>query len=104
MWLPFLFRRLSQRKRGRRGGICRKMKKLCLDNRRQLPPLPSVFLSNAQSLRRKIDELEIWAKYKRELKECCLLAITETWLNESDQDSDPGSHWIWLSHQTGPLL
>ena len=88
---PFFFvpvldhpRRFSRRKRGRRGGIKRRVKKLCLDDRRRLPPLPSVFLSNAQSLRRNIDELEGLAKLKSEIAECCLLAITETWLNESD--------------------
>lgn len=59
----------------------------CLDNRRRLHPLPSVFLSNTQSLRHKIDELEIWAKFKSEIKECCLFAITEGWLNEG-QDSN----------------
>ncbi|KAJ8333740.1 hypothetical protein SKAU_G00410590 [Synaphobranchus kaupii] len=81
-------RRPSQRKRGRRGGIRRKMKTLGLDNRRQLPPLPSIFLSNVQSLKRKVDEMEIWAKFKQEIKEACLLAITEMWLNENDLDSD----------------
>lgn len=64
------------------------MKRLCLDNRRHSPPLPPVFLSNVQSLRHKIDELKIWAKFESEIKECCLLAIKESWLNERDQDSD----------------
>lgn len=50
--------------------------------------MPSVFLSNAQSLRHKIDKLEIWAKFKSKIKECCLHAITESWLNEGDHDSD----------------
>ncbi len=68
-------RRPPRRKRGRRGGIKRRVKKFCLDDRHQLPPLPSVFLSNAQSLRRNIDELESLAKFRR-----------ETWLNESDLD------------------
>lgn len=81
-------RQTLRHKRGRRGGIHCKMKKLCLDNPRQLPPLPSVFLSNVQSLRSKVDELEFWAKYICEITECCLLAITETWLNESNQDGD----------------
>lgn len=78
----------SRQKRGRRGGTRCRMKRLCLDDRRRLPPLPSVFLSNAQSLRHKTDEPEIWAKFKSEIKECCLLAITEIWLNEGDEDSD----------------
>lgn len=81
-------RRPPRRKRGRRGGIKRRVKKFCLDDRRRLPPLPSVFLSNAQSLRRNIDELESLVKLRPEIKECCLLGITETWLNESDLDND----------------
>lgn len=81
-------RRPPWRKRGRRGGIKRRVNKFCLDDRRRLPPLPSVFLSNAQSLRRNIDELESLVKLRQEIKECCLLGITETWLNESDLDNE----------------
>ncbi len=57
-------RRPPQRKRGRRGGIKRRVKKFCLDDQRWLPPLPSVFLSNVQSLRH-IDELKSLAKFRR---------------------------------------
>ena len=62
--------------------------KLRLDDRRKLPPLPTILLSNAQSIRNKIDELESWAKFEREIGESCLLAFTETWLNDSDRDED----------------
>lgn len=80
--------RTTRRKRGRRGGIRRRLKCLSLDNRRRLPPLPTVLLSNAQSIRNKVDELEAWAKFKPEVREACLLAFTETWLSEADQDGD----------------
>lgn len=40
------------------------------------------------SLRRNIDELESLVKLRQEIKECCLLGITETWLNESDLDNE----------------
>lgn len=63
----------SQQKRGRRGGTCCRVKRLCLDNRRRLPPSPSVFLSNAQSLRHKTDELEIWQSLKVKLKNAAFL-------------------------------
>lgn len=82
------FKKSSHRKRGRRGGVQRRFKTLRLDNRGKLPPLPSVLLSNVQSSRNKIDELETYAKFKREVKDTCLLAFTETWLSDRDQDSD----------------
>lgn len=78
----------THRKRGRRGGVRRRLKYLGLDDRRKHPPLPSVLLSNVQSIRNKMDELEAHAKFKKESKETCLLAFTETWLSESDLDSD----------------
>lgn len=78
----------KHRKRGRRGGTRRRLKTLRLDDRRKLPPLPSVLLSNVQSIRNKIDELETYAKFKSEIKNTCLLAFTETWLSELDQDSE----------------
>lgn len=53
----------THRKRGRRGGLRRRLKSLWLDNRRKLPPLPSVLLSNVQS------ELETYAKFKGEAKD-----------------------------------
>lgn len=78
-------RRPSVRKRG---DIRRRLKSLCLDNRRRLPPLPPIFVSKAQSLRRKVDELEIWVKHKPEMRSACILAITESWLGKNDLDSD----------------
>ncbi len=76
-----------RRKRGRRGGVHCKMKTFCLDNRCQLPRLP--FLSyptcNLQGLKWL---MEIWAKFDQEIKESCLLTITETCLDENDLDSD----------------
>ncbi|KAK0154662.1 hypothetical protein N1851_003024 [Merluccius polli] len=61
-----------------KSGVRRRLKRLSLDNRRRLPPLPTVLLSNVQSIRNKVDELEVWAKFKKEIKETCLLALTET--------------------------
>lgn len=76
----------KQRKRGRRGGTHRRLKTLRMDDRRKLPPFPFVLLSNVQSIRNKIDET--YAKFKSEIKNTCLLAFTETWLSELDQDSE----------------
>jgi len=62
--------------------------KVDVDVRRSLPPLPPILLSNVQSIRNKLDELEAYAKCKREFKETCLLALTETWLGEADRDDE----------------
>ena len=77
-----------RRRRGRRGGIHRRLKNIKLDDRRKLPALPTVLLANMQSIRNKLDELEVWATTKREGKETCLLAFSETWLGEADRDED----------------
>lgn len=66
-----------------------RLKSLSLDNRRRLPPLPTILLANAQSIRNKVDELEALVKYKREIRETCLFAFTETWLSDADWDEDP---------------
>ena len=76
------------RKRGKRGGLRRRIKTLRLSDRRKLPPLPTVLLANVQSIRNKLNEPEVWAKLKREIKETCLLAFTETWLSDSDRNED----------------
>lgn len=90
--IPMELCRLSKssghRKRGRRGGLHQRLKTLRLDNCRKLPPLPSVLLSNVQSIRNKLDELETYAKFKREVKDTCLLAFTETWLGDANPDLD----------------
>lgn len=69
---------IHRRKRRRRGGIQRR-----LPDRRQLPPLPSILLSNVQSIRNKVDEREVYARCKRGFRDTCLLAFTETWLGDS---------------------
>lgn len=45
------------------------------------PPLPSVFLANARSLANKRDELQLLIATNNIMKDCCILLITETWLN-----------------------
>ncbi|KAK1894846.1 Chloroplastic group IIB intron splicing facilitator CRS2 chloroplastic [Dissostichus eleginoides] len=92
-----------RRKRGRRGGVQRILRTNGLDNRRRLPPLPTILLSNVQSIRNK---LEACAKFKRDYRDACLLQgrvsatgtrvcyrdacllLTETWLKASDSNED----------------
>ena len=51
------------------------------------PPLPAIFLTNAQSLIQKRDELFLLIQHKREYSDCSVFCITESWLNDSHPDS-----------------
>ena len=72
------------RKRGRKGGVRQRIKNQRRDNRL---PLPSIILANAQSIRNKTDELQGNVEHLHEYRDACLLAITESWLKDSDLDS-----------------
>lgn len=72
------------RKRGKRGGVKQRTRKLLSKNR---IPLPSIILANAQSLRNKTDELQANVVHLRDYRDACLMAFTETWLNVLDTDS-----------------
>ncbi len=72
------------RKRGKRGGVRERMKRQSLSR----IPLPSIILINAQSLRKKTDELQAHAHFSHEFRDACILAVTETWLAEKDWDSE----------------
>ena len=78
----------KERKRGKRGGVQRRLRKYGLGDRRRAPPLPSVLLANVQSLRNKTDELEAYVTCRKEYRETCLFAFTETWLGDRDTDHD----------------
>ncbi|XDV11016.1 hypothetical protein PO909_000083 [Leuciscus waleckii] len=66
------------------GGVLLRLRKQSLSR----IPLPSIILSNAQSLRNKTDELQAHVRFQREFRDACLLAITETWLSGSDLDPE----------------
>jgi len=51
-------------------------------------PLPSVILSNVQSLRNKTDKLQAQARYSHDFRDACILAFTKTWLSDRDSDKD----------------
>jgi len=72
------------RKRGRRGGIRVRSRRQPLAR----IALPSIILTNARSLRNKIDDLQAHVRYQHEFKEACILALTETWLGEKDRDNE----------------
>ena len=76
-----LLRERKPRKRGRRGGIQQRLRR-----RYNKPPLPSILLSNARSLRNKMDELRLNTRACHEYRESCLMVYTESWLQDDFPD------------------
>ncbi len=50
--------------------------------------LPSIILANARSLCTNTEELQDLIRHQHKYKDACILAITETWLRESDPNND----------------
>ncbi|CAJ1071423.1 RNA-directed DNA polymerase from mobile element jockey [Xyrichtys novacula] len=74
---------LRPRKRGKPGGVRTRLRK-----RRFRPHLPSIILANVRSLKPKMDVLHARCRLTRAFKEACIIALTETWLNETTSDSE----------------
>ncbi len=51
------------------------------------PPLPSILLANVQSLERKMDDLRARISFQRDIRDCNILCLTETWLTPSVPDT-----------------
>jgi hypothetical protein len=49
--------------------------------------MPSVIFGNVRSLRNKSDELEGLVKFQQDFKDCSLICLTETWLNDQDTNA-----------------
>ena len=76
---------LRSKKRGKRAGTRQKLRQLKYKGKIRAT-LPSILLANTNRLYNKIDHLEAllttgW------LQNCCLIAITETWLSDKFMDS-----------------
>ena len=71
-----------RRKRGRRGGIRRRLRQ-----RKSRPALPAVILANLRSINNKIDDIRALARYSFEFREAALLCFTESWLHTDAPDS-----------------
>lgn len=71
-----------KRRRGKRGGLHARLKA-----RTSRPPLPSLLLANVRSLENKMDELRTRIISQREIRDCCVLIFTETWLSDNTPDS-----------------
>ena len=76
-------RRCERRqKRGKRAGVWARLKANPFK-----PPLPTIFLSNARSIRGKMDEIRLHMAAKRIIYNCCCMIFTETWLDSTSPDA-----------------
>ncbi len=60
---------------GRRAGIRNRLRK-----RAHSPPLPSILLANVQSLENKMEYLRARISFQRDIRDCNIFCLTETWL------------------------
>ncbi|XP_072362773.1 uncharacterized protein [Scyliorhinus torazame] len=84
------------RKRGKRGGL-----QVRLKQRGFKTPLPSILLANFQAIENKLDELNARLTSQREVRDCCVLCFTETWLTPASPDcaiQPEGFSIHWVNH------
>ncbi len=67
---------------GRRAGIRDRLR-----NKAHSPPLPSILLANVQSLENKMDDLRARTSFQRDIRDCNILCLSETWLTPSVPDT-----------------
>ncbi len=67
--------RRQRKHRGRRAGIRKRLRK-----RAHSPPQPSILLANVQSLENKMDDLRARISFQRDIRDCNIFCLTETWL------------------------
>ncbi len=58
-----------------------------LRKRAHSPPLPSILLTNVQSLENKMDDLRARISFQRDIRDCNIFCLTETWLTTSVPDT-----------------
>ncbi len=74
--------RRRKKHRGKRAGIGNRLRK-----RAHSPPLPSILLANVQSLENKMDDLRARISFQRDIRDCNILCLTETWLTPTVPDT-----------------
>ncbi len=74
--------RRRKKHRGRRAGIRDRLR-----NKAHSPPLPSILLANVQSLENKMDDLRARTSFQRDIRDCNILCLSETWLTPSVPDT-----------------
>ncbi len=75
-------RRQNKKHRGNSAGIRNRLRK-----RAHSPPLPSILLPNVQSLENKMDDLRARISFQRDIRDCNIICLTETWLTPSVPDT-----------------
>ncbi len=75
-------RRRRRKHRGRLAGIRNRLRK-----RAHSPPLPSILLANVQSLENKMDDLRARISFQRDIRDCNIFCLTETWLTPTVPDT-----------------
>lgn len=68
-------RRRIKKHRGKRAGTRNRLRK-----RPYSPPLPSILLANVQSLENKMDDLRARISFQRDIRDCNIFCLSETWL------------------------
>ncbi len=74
--------RRRKKHRGKRAAIRNRLRK-----RAHSPPLPSILLANVQSLDNKMDDLRARISFQRDIRDCNILCLTETWLTPTVPDT-----------------
>ncbi|TWW74191.1 hypothetical protein D4764_14G0001920 [Takifugu flavidus] len=77
----FLAQKVRRRRRGRRAGALARLRR-----RGSRTALPGIFLSNANSLCNKMNELKLLMRIK-DFSTSCVLCFTETWFRKETPDS-----------------
>ncbi len=74
--------RRRRKHRGKCAGIRNRLRK-----RAHSPPLPSILLANVQSLDNKMDDLRARISFQRDIRDCNIICLSETWLTPSVPDN-----------------
>ncbi len=75
-------RRKFKKHRRKRAGIRNRLRE-----RAHSPPLPSILLTNVQSLENNMDDLRARISFQRDIRDCNILCLTETRLTPSVPDT-----------------
>ncbi len=75
-------RRRIKKHRRKCAGIRNRLRK-----RAHHPPLPSILLTNVQSLENKMDDLRARISFQQDIRDCSILCLSETWLTPSVPDT-----------------
>ncbi len=75
-------RQRIKKHRGKRAGIRNRLRKGA-----HSPPLPSILLTNVQSMENKMDDLRARISFQWDIRDCNIICLSETWLTPSVPDT-----------------